>query len=100
MKVSPLEIHGSNKTIRGNPTKFNGFYQVWEKVHHLVYPHERGEMTRCLVVDPITNFEIAKERSWVLTNTRNDDILVCLINNVGIHFKCWEALPFHVFLVP
>jgi hypothetical protein len=87
-------------TVRGNPAKFNGFYQVWETFPHSVDPCERGEMTHCLVVDLVTNFEAVGECNWVPRDARDDDILACSINNVGVHFKCWEALPFHVFLVP
>jgi hypothetical protein len=68
--------------------EFNGFYQVWDNFRHLVDPCEKGEMTRCLVVDLVTNFEAVGECSWVLRNVRDDDNLACSINNVGVHFKC------------
>ncbi len=57
-------------------------------------------MTRCLVADPVTNFEAVGEHNRVPRDARDDDIPACLISNVGAHFKCREALPFPVFLVP
>ncbi len=61
-------------------------------------PCEKGEMTRCLV-DIVTNFEIVGERNRVPRDARDDDIPACSINNVGVHFKCREALPFPILLV-
>ncbi len=95
-----MRIHGSNKTVKGNPAEFNGFYQVWENFRHSVDPCERGEMTHCLVADPVPNFEAARERSRVPKDARDDDIPACLISDVGAHSKCREAFPFHVLLVP
>jgi hypothetical protein len=57
-------------------------------------------MTRCIATDPITNFEAAGERNRIPKDAKDDDILACSISNVGAHFKCREALPFHVILVP
>jgi hypothetical protein len=100
VKVSPLENSRSYRIVRGNPTKFNGFYQVWENFPHSVDPRERGEMTRCLVVDLVTNFEVVVERNRVPRDARDDDIPACSINNVGVYFKCREALPFPILLGP
>jgi hypothetical protein len=58
-----LKTHDFNKTIKGKPTEFNGFYQVWENFHHSVDPCEKGEVTHWLVVDPVTNFEAVGECS-------------------------------------
>ncbi len=80
--------------------EFNGFYQVWENFHHLVNPCEKGEMTRCLAVDLITNFEAATECSRVPKDARDDDIPACSISDAGAHFKCREALPLPILLVP
>ncbi len=57
-------------------------------------------MTRCLAVDPFTNFEVARECNQVPRDVKDDGMPTCLISNVGAHFKCWEALPFPVLLVP
>jgi len=79
--------------------EFNGFYQVWENFRHSVDPCKRGEMTHCLAVDLVTNFEVVGEHSRVLRDVRDDDILACSISNMGVHFQCWEAFPFLVLLV-
>ncbi len=39
------------------------FTKVWKNFHHSINPCERGEMTCCLVADPVTNFEVGGERS-------------------------------------
>jgi hypothetical protein len=80
--------------------KLYGFYQVWENFPHSIDPCERGEMTHCLIIDLVINFEIVGERNRVPRDARDDDIPACSINNVGVHFKCREALPFPVLLVP
>jgi hypothetical protein len=80
--------------------EFNGFYQVWENFCHLVVPCERGEVTHCLAANLIINFEVARECNQVPRDARDDDILACLISDVGAHFKCQEALPFPILLVP
>lgn len=95
-----MKTHGFDKIVRGNPAEFNGFYQVWENFCHLIDPCEKGEMTRCLAVDPFTNFEVARECNQVPRDVKDDGMPTCLISNVGAHFKCWEALPFPVLLVP
>jgi hypothetical protein len=94
-----LRTHGFNKTVKGNPAEFNGFYQVWENFRHSVNPCEKGEMTCCLVVDLVANIEVVGEHNWVPRDARDDDLLTCLINNMGAHFKCRETLPFPIFLV-
>lgn len=43
-------------------------------------------MIRCLVVDPIIDFEIDGEHSHVPWDARNDDVLACSISDVGFHF--------------
>jgi hypothetical protein len=95
-----LETRGFNKTVRGNHVEFNVFYQVWKNFRHSVDPCERSKVTRCLATAPITNFEATKERDWVLKDAKDDDIHVYLISDMGTHFKCQEAFPFPVLLVP
>ncbi len=80
--------------------EFNGFYQVLENFRHSIDPCERGEMTHCLVANPIPNFEVVGERNRVPKDAKDDDIPACLISDVGTHFKCRKALPFLVLLVP
>ncbi len=95
-----MKIHDFNKIVKGNPTEFNGFYQVWENFRHSIDPCERGEVTCCLAANLVTNFEANGECSQVPRDAKDDDIPSCSINDVGIHFKCRETLPFLVLVVP
>ncbi len=95
-----MKTHNSNKTVKGNPTEFNDFYQVWENFHHSINPCEKGEVTCCLVVDLVTNFEVDGECNGVPKDAKDDDIPSCSISDVKARFKCRKALPFHVLVVP
>jgi hypothetical protein len=57
-------------------------------------------MTRCLVANPVTNFEANGKHNGVLGDAKDDDVPTCSISNVGAHFKCREALPFPILLIP
>ncbi len=57
-----LKAQGSNEAVGGNLVEFDGFDQVREDSRHSIYPHERGEVTCSLVTNPITSFEMVRER--------------------------------------
>ncbi len=91
-----MRAHGSNEAVGGNLAEFNCLDQVWENSRHSVYPCERGEVARNLAADLVASLESAGERGWVPGDAGNDDVSVCLVDNVGVHPQCWEAFPFPI----
>jgi hypothetical protein len=57
-------------------------------------------VVRNLDVDPVASLESAREHGWVPRDVRDDDVSICLVDNMGIYPKCRKALPFHVLPVP
>jgi hypothetical protein len=57
-------------------------------IHHSVYPRERGEVAHNLGANPVAGLELARERSWVLGDAKNNDVSTGSIDNVGVHPKC------------
>jgi len=43
-------------------------------------------MIRCLVVDPVPNFEVVGKCSWVPKDVRDDDVPACSL-------MTWELIP-------
>lgn len=66
----------------------------------MVYALERGAIACSLATDPVAGLETVKECYWVPGDARNDDVLTCLVDDVGVHPECREALPFPVLWVP